>query len=131
MPPKYKSKRKYSKKAKFKKEVLTDSTPARDDKGHLLPGHTANRNGRPKGSKNKYSIKELMDAIKEVELETGESLLKVFVMKGYADKTVMIALMKKLLPDLKSIEGVMANFEASMEDEVAKSIQEELLQRYK
>jgi len=130
MPPKYKPKSKYSKKT-FKKEVFTDSTPERDHLGHIMPGHCLNAKGRPKGSKNKYSIKELMEAIKEVEVEKGESLLSTFVKKGYEDKTVMIALMKKLLPDLKSIEGVMANFEASMEDEVAKAIQEELLERYK
>ena len=33
-----------------KQEKTRTSKPKRDDKGRLLPGHTANPNGRPKGS---------------------------------------------------------------------------------
>lgn len=36
-----------------------DDRPARDERGRLLPGHTANRNGRPKHSQDAYNRRTL------------------------------------------------------------------------
>lgn len=54
--------------------------------------------GRPAGVKG-FSISELIDAIEEVEVEKDEKLYKKFVNKAYVNPTVLIALIKKLIPD--------------------------------
>lgn len=62
-----------------------------------------NKNGRPK----KPEIEELRIAIKQVESEKKQKFLRVFVEKAFADKSYAIALINKLVPDLKSVEGKM------------------------
>ena len=64
----------------------------------LRKGQTNNPNGRPK----KPEIEALRKAVKAVEKERGISLLKHFVEQAIDDKTVLVALMKKFLPDMKS-----------------------------
>lgn len=104
--------------------------PKRAANGQLL--ECGNPNGRPKGSKNHYSIAELWGAIKEVESKGGKKkILTAFVEQAYDNPTIMIALMKKLLPDLRSIEGALGLFESTMDDELAKAIQDKLKERYK
>jgi len=118
-------------KAKTKsKKNKSKKTTQKLDGSLFVPGCSANPAGRPKGSKSRYSIKHLMDAIADVEKIQGKQLLQVFVGKAYEDKAVMIALMKKLLPDLKSIDTLMATFETAMDDELAIKIKEELRARY-
>lgn len=117
---------------KTKKKSAAWKTKTKKKPDHYYkPGESGNPAGRPKGSTNRYSIKNLMDAIAVVEKKEGKQLLQEFVGKAYEDKTVMIALMKKLLPDLKSIDTLMATFETSMDEALAKQIQAELLERYK
>jgi len=116
------------KKIKTKKKA---HKPQRAADGKLLPGECGNPNGRPKGSKNHYSIAELWQAIKEVEGKKGKKkLLEVFVEQAYDNPTIMVALMKKLLPDLRSIEGMVATLEASMSDELAEQVQKKLRGRF-
>jgi len=54
--------------------------------------------GRPKGSKNKLTL-DLQKAIREVEKEKDKSLFKHFVERAYRNDAVLVALVKKLLPD--------------------------------
>ena len=61
-------------------------------------GQSGNPNGRPKGSKNKVTS-ELYDAIKAIEKEKGKALFKHFVERGYKNDKVLIALIRKLVPD--------------------------------
>jgi len=64
--------------------------------------------GRPKGSKNKFSIAKLEEAIEaEEELakkENGVSVFQQFVRMAYTEPSVMIALMKKFVPDKSQTE---------------------------
>lgn len=62
-------------------------------------------NGAKPGSTKKYKLQDLVDAIHEVEEEMEETLLHFFVKRAYKDKTVLVNLMKKLLPDLKHVEA--------------------------
>ncbi len=70
-------------------------------------GKSANPKGRPPGIKN-FTISDLIDAIREVEKEKEIGLYKKFVNKAYVNSAVMIALIKKLIPDKThtEIEGV-------------------------
>lgn len=72
-------------------------------KGHKIIG---NREGRPKGSKNKISQKlfnEFLSAIKEVEddkeISKGETFFKHIISRGFKNDVVAIALLRKLVPD--------------------------------
>ena len=66
------------------------------------PGHKLSH-GRPKGSKNKVSF-DLFEAIDKVASEKQISLYEHFVRKAYENDLVLIALMKKLLPNPKNEE---------------------------
>lgn len=66
------------------------------------PGNVANPNGRPKGT---TQSKRLMDAIAKVEKEDDKNLYEHFVKEAFSSRTVLIALFKKLVPDMKFIEG--------------------------
>lgn len=64
------------------KQAKDESKPARDKRGRLLPGHTANPNGRPKGSedfKTKWLrfIDKVSAANNVTPEEVDEDLLKV------------------------------------------------------
>ncbi|MBA7577963.1 hypothetical protein ES708_19819 [subsurface metagenome] len=62
--------------------------------------------GKIKGSKNKVSQKlfdEFLDTISEVEedkqISKGKSFFKHIIEQGYSDRTVAVAILKKLIPD--------------------------------
>lgn len=115
-----------SKKKKKKKKPAI----ARTSDGKFGKGVCGNPEGRPKGSRNKYSIADLHDAIKGVEEEKGKKLLTHFVEQAFEDKNVLVALMKKMLPDLKSVEALVADFRSAMDDEMAEAIRNKLLERF-
>jgi hypothetical protein len=70
-------------------------------------GQSGNPNGRPK----KPEIDALRTAIKVVEKENDMTLLEYFVRRAYENDSVLVALCKKFLPDMKSIVW---NFPASL-----------------
>lgn len=107
-----------------------EQKPLRAANGQLLPGQCPNPNGRPKGSVNHYSIAELWRAIGVVEKRKHKKLLERFAEQAFDEPQLMTSIMKKLLPDLKAIEGLVATFESSMSDELAKSIQDKLKERF-
>lgn len=65
-------------------------------------GKISNPKGRPRGVPNKKT--ELMNAIKYVQGKKGKKLLVHAVEQAYEDKAVLVALLKKLIPDLKMVE---------------------------
>ncbi len=71
-------------------------------KGGFKKGQSGNPAGRPKGTKER----DLMMAAKaEVEAEKKKSIYKHAFEMAFEDKTVLIALLKKLVPDMAYIES--------------------------
>lgn len=68
----------------------------------FVKGVAANPNGRPKGSPNKRP--ELLNAIKYVQGKKGKKLLVHAIEQAYEDNTVLVAVLRKLIPDLKAVE---------------------------
>ena len=72
-------------------------------------GQSGNPEGRPKGSKSE--ITKLREAVKRIEAEKSLKLKKEwrlydhFIRQAVKDNGVLIALCKKLIPDLKQIDG--------------------------
>lgn len=64
-------------------------------------GISGNPGGRPRNSE----IEELRKAMKTVQKKHDRTLLEEFVERAYKDNMVLVALMRKLLPDQKYIEG--------------------------
>jgi len=64
--------------------------------------------GRPKGAKNKFSISMLEEAIAAEEeyaaQENEPGIFQKFVRMAYMNPAVMIALMKKFVPDMQHTE---------------------------
>lgn len=67
-------------------------------------GHSGNPNGRPKGSKNLVTQHEFMEALRRVEGKRKIHLLERFFERALKSDTVLIAVMKKLVPDLKALD---------------------------
>lgn len=63
------------------------------------PGQSGNPSGRPKSK----ITTALENAIREAEVRNNKSLLEHFVERAYVDDTVLIALMRKILPDVKYV----------------------------
>ena len=63
--------------------------------GRFQPGVSGNPNGRPP----KPEIQLFRDALEQVEKGKGKSLLVHAVETAYKDNLVLVALLKKILPD--------------------------------
>jgi len=79
--------------------------------GQFKPGQSGNPAGKPKGCKNKFSLKEFYAALEIVEAEKGVSFLEHCIMRAYVDNTVAVALLRKLLPDLKQVTATLERHE--------------------
>ena len=65
-------------------------------------GVSANPTGRPKGT---TRTNLLMDAIAKVEKQKGKKKFLIHAIEqAYDDPKVLIAILKKIIPDLKAIE---------------------------
>ena len=65
-------------------------------------GVSANPNGRPKGT---TRTNLLMDAIAKVEKQKGKKKFLIHaVEQAYTDTKVLVAILKKIIPDLKAVE---------------------------
>jgi len=74
----------------------------RDNKGRFGAKNCANPTGRPRNPE----FAALRKAIAKVESEEDKiSIFEHFVQEAYRDHTVLIALLRKMLPDLKQIEA--------------------------
>lgn len=72
-------------------------------------GQSGNPNGRPKGSKNKFSIGDLAAAIKKVEKKFKKTFMVAWIEAGWGDPAAMSNIANFMLPKLKSIEQLNLN----------------------
>ena len=66
-------------------------------------GQSGNPDGRPKGT---TRTNLLMDAIAQVEKRKKKKFLLHAIEQAYEDPKIMVAILKKIIPDLKAIEVV-------------------------
>lgn len=90
--------------------------------------HRYTRPGRPKGSC-KPPSKRLVEAIATVEKRKGKDLYEHFIETALKDPSVLIATMRKLLPDLKALDALIGVSEGQMTEEEAAQIQKVLRKR--
>ena len=114
----------------MKKKKKVKAKIRRTSEGKYVKGECGNPSGRPKGSTNRYSLPDLMSAIKVVEKKKQKTFLQKWIESAWGNANDMSKIMEFMLPRLKSIEGLMATFESSMTDDLAKSIQDKLRKQY-
>lgn len=110
-------------------DTVTGGKVYKDGNGHFMLGYPSGP-GRPLGSTNKISIKKLMAAIEKVEKEQKVELLVHFARRAYKSDPVLLGLFKKVLPDLKVVEGLIASATYEMSDQEVADIRQLLKQRY-
>ena len=77
-----------------------DARPKRDAKGRLLPGNSANLAG-----KNGYTaIKQLLTALENRGIKKKESFWDMVAKKVWENPQVLIAVLKKIIPDRQTLE---------------------------
>jgi len=112
---------------KTNKEIVNNSIRGAD--GKLLPGVVLNPKGRPKGSRNKFSIAELAQAIEKVEQREHADFLEAWVELAWGDVNTMGSIVQYMLPKLRSIE-MSGDVGIGMHSkEEAEAIQKELRRR--
>jgi len=96
-------------------------------KGGWPKGVSGNPKGRVKGQNSK--LDNLLISVRNVEAKLGTNLLEHFIEEAFADKTILVAAMKKLYPDLKSIEQVTLPTDLMTEKEAA-DIRKQMRKRF-
>lgn len=102
---------------KKKVKILRDPITGRIKKGAVL---------NPKGRPLLPEVVLLRKAVKAASMAKKKDFYRHVVERAFVNDAVLIALMKKFVPDLKSYQGIITTFEASMDDELAKTIQQKL-----
>ena len=127
------------KKAEFRKKKSSESikpvfpskTKMVKHSGRFKKGEDPRRaKGRPKGTKNKFSVADLRRAIENVEKRKHQSFMEKWIESAWGDANAMSKVMNFMLPQLKSIEGTVATFESNMDNVLAESIQKKLRKRF-
>ena len=102
----------------------------REKNGRIMAGSGGNGGGRPKGSLSGARLSELRQSISAVELRLKFNWLEEQIIKSREDTTLAVAILARLYPSLKSIEQITVATD-SMEDEEAKQIRNEMLERFR
>ncbi|MFA6358593.1 MAG: hypothetical protein WCY09_08060 [Candidatus Omnitrophota bacterium] len=79
------------------------------NKGGCKPGHTNNPNGRPPAGE--AFVEQLRNAIKTVEKDKGKSLMQHAIERAYVEDTVLIAILRKLIPEKTETDLNVKSFE--------------------
>ena len=97
-----------------------------------VKGQSGNPKGRPKGSKNKFSVKNMKEALDREALKAGYASTYDYVAERFfADDHVLTAIMKKVLADLKSIENIAISADPVESRKKSFAIQQKLAERMK
>lgn len=116
-------------KKNVEKQQKSTTKPKKRVVGRPFPkGVSGNPKGRPKLGCTNFD--NLLRAVRNVENKEGKKLLEHFIGKGFANDTVLVAVMKKLYPDLKSVEQVTYS-DSSMSNQEAEDIRKELFKRFR
>ena len=70
-----------------------------------------NPSGRPKGSRNRISMSLLEEAVALEQAKHKKTIYQHFVYRAYKNDKVLVALMKKLVPDMSYIQAENHNFD--------------------
>ncbi len=95
--------------------------------GRFLPGFCPNPKGGPR--KGEAKLDRLLDAVDRVQNKLNKSILDHFVERAFKKDIVLIALMKKLIPDLKAIQ-IEGYLQEGMTSEKAKQIRQVFKERF-
>ena len=98
------SQKKQVKKKDKKPDKNRSSTGNKGNK--FIKGQSGNPKGRPKGSKNKFSVAELQHAMQAVEKRERQSFLEAWIECAWGNPSDMASIANFMLPKLKSIEQV-------------------------
>jgi hypothetical protein len=95
-------------------------------------GQSGNPKGRAKGSKNKFSIVKMQQALEKAAVEAGYLSTYDYVAEQFfADNHVLTSIMKKMLADLKSIEQIAISIDPAGDRKRSLAIQQKLAERMK
>jgi len=93
-------------------------------------GEVSNPKGRPKGTKNKWSVTALEKAFAKAAKTHGKkNILEHLADKAYNDNNLAIALLKKMMPDLKSFDAFIGILEGSVDESTLDAIRTRLKTR--
>jgi len=98
----------------------------RDKAGHFLKGTLGASPGRRPLCEGTH-LNKLLQAVSRVESRLNKNLLDYFIIRAFKSDQVLIALMKKLAPDLQAVALLVEN---EMSNESALAIQKKLAERF-
>ena len=89
-------------------ETIKAPVLKRDAHGRLLPGQQSlNPGGRSRDIRTAQA--KLYKALEKVEKRKGKKFLEHYVEEAYKDRAMAIALLRKIIPDLKAIDVTTEN----------------------
>jgi len=106
-------------------ETVTVKKVLRNEKGQFVKG-TLGLGGRKPLGQTRFD--KLVEAVYRVENQKHKRLLDHFIQQAFVDNSVLIALMRKLHPDLSAT--ALASIEPEMSTEMAEAIRTKLRERY-
>jgi len=109
----------------FDMETVTVKKVLRNEKGQFVKG-TLGLGGRKPLGQTRFD--KLVEAVYRVENQKHKRLLDHFIQQAFVDNSVLIALMRKLHPDLSAT--ALASIEPEMSTEMAEAIRTKLRERY-